>query len=532
MDQENEATKNWNSFIGRNIKNRYQILKKIGEGGIGSVYLAEDRSVLNRNVVIKVLRENWMNDPAVRRKFEHEKEALSRLDHPGIVSILDAGTLPEDKPFFVMPYIAGRTLRQAIEAQKFLPLNVCADIIESFCEALSAAHAAGVLHRDIKPENIILSEQPDQKVRVRLIDFGIARVMDSKISPVTDVERSIGTVLYIAPEQLLGSINQKPSTDIYSCAIVVFEMLTGRLPFLPGSIVEMWQMQSEGLKKLPSEIRPELSPAVDNILLKALAYEPADRFQDVLDFGRTIIFALQQSGDSKKTNYHDAKTEIGFDLITSDAPNTTKKGRLDTDGTVKHQDKQAVFPSTEQVDETGKNFPNEKANEIIAETRESPQSNRQNTKTKAFRQNLFWAGAVGVVFLALLVPALIYFFNLSNPENPATNTALDSNTNQAVTGQELELFFEVQKMRGGKPDGAAFRANGREIFKSGDKFKIGINTEQSGNLYIFNEGKDSAEKNTFYLLFPTQEQQTGSPRVKAGQQILTGGNVFTGAPGR
>lgn len=548
MDLENQPTELFDSFIGRTIEDRYFIREKIGEGGIGSVYLAEDKRMVNRQVVVKVLLENWSKDEEVRRKFEHEKEALARLDHPGIVSILDAGILPENKPFIIMPFITGRTLRQVMEEQKKLPLNFCADVIESFCEALETAHDAGILHRDIKPENIILTEQADRKIRVRLIDFGIARVMNSQISPVTEVERSIGTVLYIAPEQLLGSSNQKPSADIYSCAIVAYEMLTGMLPFNPRSVVDMWQMQSDGVKLKPSAIRPELTTEVDNVILKALAYEPNERFQQVLAFGRELAHALRQltldsfynfnphisevtiamSGDKFSQVIEESKTAIEE----SNLPTFTEPKSPSSSFEVKiDQNNTNPLPRSQTQENNLKNLTAELENEKLKSEKSPVQFAPVNNKTMLLKTSI-WAGVVGTVLLVIAAPLLFYMFY-----KPAVQTlpVEPKNTDIVVTQkptQNLEFYLEIQKIRDNEPYGEPFRATGREIFETGWSFKINMTTQTAGNLYLFNEGKNDAGKNVFHLLFPTPAGQDGSPKVKADQQIKTGFYDLVGATGK
>lgn len=532
MDSENEATEIWDSFIGRMIEDRYLIQRKIAEGGIGAVYLAEDTKMMNREVVVKVLLENWTKDVEVRRKFDHEKESLARLDHPGIVSILDAGVLPENKPFIVMPYILGRTLREVMDEQTQLPLNFCADIVESFCEALETAHAAGILHRDIKPENIILTEQADRKIRVRLIDFGIARVMNSQVSPITEVERSIGTVLYIAPEQLLGSPNQKPSADVYSCGILVYEMLTGKLPFQPRSVVDMWQMQSEGLKLKPSAIRPELTPDVDNIILKALAYEPQQRFQQVLAFGRELAHALRQLSLESLYNFNPHKSEVTIALTADDVSRVMEEPKSPSSSFEVKIDQKQTQRLSEKLTQSNEE-PNltERLDNADLESDKLPDAKPERGNKNLFLRTSLWAGVVGIVLLITSVPLLIYFLKpeVQTPPTEPKNTDIIVVTTPT---QNLEFYLEIQKMRDDKPYGEPFRATGREIFESGYEFKINMSVDSAGYIYLFNEGKDDAGKNVFNLLFPTPKQQKGSPQVKAAQKIETDFFEFGGTPGK
>ncbi len=523
MDLENQSTEIWDSFIGRKIEDRYVIRRKIAEGGIGAVYLAEDTKMMNREVVVKILLENWTGDEEVRRKFDHEKEALSRLDHPGIVSILDAGVLPENKPFIVMPFIAGRTLREVLNEQTKLPLNFCADIVESFCEALETAHAAGILHRDIKPENIILTEQADRKIRVRLIDFGIARVMNSQISPITEIERSIGTVLYIAPEQLLGSPNQQPSADIYSCAIVVYEMLTGKLPFQPRSVVDMWQMQSEGLKLKPSLIRPELNAEVDNVILKAMAYKPTERFQQVLAFGRELAHALRQLSLDSLYNFDSKKSEVTIALTadnTSRLIEETKTARPSFE--VKIEQK-LTNPLPEHKTQS-----NEVKN-LTAQIENLPPINTEKNKKNLFLRPSIWAATAGFLLLLSSIPVLTYF--LLSPDSQTAPPIEPKNTDIVVSktpAQTLEFYLELQRPNSDK----LIRITDRNIFETGYAVKINMTADADGYIYLFNEGKDETGKNAFFLVYPIPAQNDFSPRINAGQKTETDWLDFGDKPGK
>src|SRR5580765_996100 len=233
------------TLVGQRLDGRFFIEKNLTDdggdvGGIGVVYLAKDTKLMGKDVVVKILQEKALEHKDIVRKFLHEKEALIRLDHPGIVRILDSGTLTGGNPFMVMEYIEGYSLRKPMRASKQLPLYVVANVIESATDALSAAHAKDILHRDIKPENIMLTPQEDGPDRVRLIDFGIARVGDSQLAPETEVPRAIGTILYIAPEQLMGRHDLTATADIYASAIVAYEMVTGQLPFKPKTHTDMY----------------------------------------------------------------------------------------------------------------------------------------------------------------------------------------------------------------------------------------------------------------------------------------------------
>jgi serine/threonine protein kinase len=535
IDSQNQVSTRINLLIGQVIEDRYLIREKIGQGGVGAVYLAEDLKMMKRKVVIKILLENWLENLDVRRKFEQEKEALARLDHPGIINILDAGMIDSDKPYFVMPFVSGSTLRQYIKQAGFLPIPFCIDVIKCVTDALGAAHANGILHRDIKPENILVTEQPDGSIRVRLIDFGIARITNSQISPITEIERSVGTVLYIAPEQLLGSINQTPAGDIYSCGILFYELLTGRVPFNPHSIIEMWQLQKELAISLPSEIRHELTTVIDNIILMALSFNPEERYQVITDFGRALAHGLEKLSDKRLPQF---ETSIQT-FVMSDA--AIKVTETDTgEMPVQHTNENFGIKTGEVQIDQRKNSPSlisvEIDSSIPAGASKIQPANLTETNEKNSQQknSRFLFTGIGVLCLALILAAagFIFVFDKQKVEQPVAVTENKPIVNLTNSSHNLQFYLDIQKMRDGKPYGKPFRATGREIFETGYRFKINILSESSGNIYLFNEGKDEAGKYVFNMLFPTSKQQQGSPRLEAAQLIQSNENEFTGLPGK
>jgi len=252
-------------------KNRYLIEKELGRGGFGAVYLARDQQLLSKPVVVKVLLEEASLAPYIQKKFQQEIEALARIDHPGIVGVLDVGETPEGKPFLVMQFVEGVTLRSLITAGG-IKLRNAARIVIQICQALTAAHEKGVYHRDLKPENIMLQTLPDGDVQVKLIDFGIAAVKDSQVMGQTQTSMVVGTLAYMAPEQVLGRASA--SSDIYAVGVIAFEMVTGERP----------ENSPTGVSKKPRELRPDLPAEIEEIILKALSYLPEDRPARPRDF--------------------------------------------------------------------------------------------------------------------------------------------------------------------------------------------------------------------------------------------------------
>ncbi len=212
------------------LKGRYLLGPELGRGGFAITYLAADLEVASRKVVVKVLNERRSGDSWSVKKFTSEMEALARIDHPNVVGVIDFGQSADGKPFLVMQYIPGRSLREMIPREG-LPLAQVAQIIRQTGRALTAAHEAGVCHRDVKPENVMIPETADGDAQIKLIDFGLARVQtgegDSQSSSVA------GTHTYMAPEQFEGK--SSVASDIYQMGVLAYELVTGIVPFRASS---------------------------------------------------------------------------------------------------------------------------------------------------------------------------------------------------------------------------------------------------------------------------------------------------------
>ncbi|MBM3728784.1 MAG: hypothetical protein FJW40_25570 [Acidobacteria bacterium] len=276
--------------LGLLIKGRYLIDAEIGRGGFGAVYKARDRQLLDKPVVVKILLEESGRDAWFRRKFAQEIEALSRINHPGVVPVLDAGELDTGQPYMVMQFIEGSTLRTHLPAGG-LDLPRVANIVRQVGHALSAAHAKGVCHRDLKPENIMLTPGASGVLdeHATLIDFGIAAVAESALGGGGQT-RLAGSLAYMAPEQLDGK--PVPQSDIYSLGVMVYEMLTGSKPFMPNALLQFLEMQREGLRVKPRSLRPDLPQTAEDMIVRALSYRPQDRFEKASDFGDQLAREL------------------------------------------------------------------------------------------------------------------------------------------------------------------------------------------------------------------------------------------------
>ncbi|HYW72582.1 MAG TPA: serine/threonine-protein kinase, partial [Pyrinomonadaceae bacterium] len=461
---------------GQVLDERYVIDRELGHGGVGIVYLARDRKLHDKRVVIKVLLEKSLDNAWVVQKFQQEKEALARVDHPGVVGILDTGELPDQKPYLVMQFVDGVTLRSQIKPEG-MAFDRAAEIIRQIGRALSAAHDKGIWHRDLKPENIMLQSFGGDEEQVKIIDFGIAKLKDSLVAPSTVTGATAGTVAYMAPEQLSGRPTSS-ATDVFAFGAIAYEVVTGRKPFNPETGFELLEMQRQGVRVSPSDLRPALPPLANDLILRALNFEPAARFQTARDFGDALARALSDDQPDHAAFAPIPATQLVTQATprereTADVAQKTIAGRFEP-ANVDTLNGVAYQPAVEGVSHAGSKL------------------------------------AMGIVALVVIgLAAGILFLK-----------------REAIFGaraaeRSLSYSLTVQKMRDGKPYQNEFESSGQEIFENGWKFRMNLTSPQAGFLYLLNEGPATGGTTTYEVLFPETKTNGGSPRVTANQQLQT-----------
>nr|WP_309099318.1 Stk1 family PASTA domain-containing Ser/Thr kinase [Fredinandcohnia onubensis] len=270
-------------LIGRRLSGRYKILEVIGGGGMANVYLARD-VILERDVAIKVLRLDFSNDEEFIKRFRREAHAATSLAHPNIVSIYDVGE-EEDIYYIVMEYVPGQTLKQYIQRNAPLHPKEAINIMLQLTSAITHAHQNQIVHRDIKPQNILI----DHDGTVKVTDFGIAVALSS--TTITQTNSVLGSVHYLSPEQARGGMSTRKS-DIYSLGIVMFELLTGRVPFEGESAVSIALKHLQSDTPSPKRWNATIPQSVENVILKATAKDPFHRFDSVEEMEEDLQTAL------------------------------------------------------------------------------------------------------------------------------------------------------------------------------------------------------------------------------------------------
>jgi serine/threonine protein kinase len=283
------------------VVGRYELRSEAGKGGMGVVYLAHDM-LLNREVAFKLLHASLANRKSAPKRLLREARAAGRINHPNVIQIYDAGTLDTDgRPFLVMEFLRGETLKELLEANNGLPWPQLYPILRQILSGLSAAHSKEVIHRDLKPGNIFIEQDP-AGVRVKLVDFGLSKITSASgpgVTALTEAGAVLGTPLYMAPEQVRGDPASSLS-DLFAVGVILYRGLTGQFPFHGANAVELYRNILKGNPLPPRQRTPDrnITEMLDIVTLRALAAEPSQRPQSAEEFLRL----LDMCDDEKRTN--------------------------------------------------------------------------------------------------------------------------------------------------------------------------------------------------------------------------------------
>ncbi|MCB9596859.1 MAG: protein kinase [Sandaracinaceae bacterium] len=295
-------------YLGRVIADRYAIKRRLGGGGMGTVYEAE-HVLIGRRVAVKVLLPQWASQREVVRRFQNEARAAGTLRHPGILEALDMGRTEEGTPYLVLDYLEGRDLEAVMDAEAPLSVARAVDIVRTIGDAVGAAHAAGIIHRDLKPENVFLTDQGQLKV----LDFGISKITSSLATgPLTAPGAVMGTPMYMAPEQFEDASKADPRSDIWALGVILYRALTGELPFVADTLPGLLLAIVDGEATPPDARRPDVPAGLAAVVMKALSPRPDDRYTTIEELSAALApFAATPEASSPEPR--PAETSVRLD---------------------------------------------------------------------------------------------------------------------------------------------------------------------------------------------------------------------------
>jgi serine/threonine protein kinase len=301
-------------LIGRAFNGKYRLDERLGGGGMGTVYRAT-HLLIERPVAVKVLSQRFVGDETAQQRFQREARAAGRMHHPNAVTVTDFGTTEDGWLYIVMELLEGRTLRDLMAREAPLDPARAVSFMLQTCAAVGAAHDLKLIHRDLKPANIFIEQRPNMPAIVKVLDFGVAKFMveeheDEDFNTLTQVGAIIGTPRYMSPEQCSG-LGLTPASDVYSLGIILYEMLTGVVPFTAETPLALAMKQLTEAPQPPSEIVPAIPAELERVVFHALAKNPTDRPQDANELRRELRETAEQLG----FEHAESLTAPSFDVL-------------------------------------------------------------------------------------------------------------------------------------------------------------------------------------------------------------------------
>jgi serine/threonine-protein kinase len=316
------------SLIGTILDNSYEVISIIGHGGMGVVYKAR-HTLMDRIVAIKMLKSTLISDSMSVKRFQQEVKASARIDHPHAITVYNFGISPEGLPYIVMDFLQGSSLAEVIKAEGHIEVDRGVKIITQACEALAHAHKQGVVHRDLKPSNIVLTEYDEDPDFVKVVDFGVAKLMGGSADNaqrLTQTGEVCGSPVYMSPEQCMGQELDLRS-DIYSMGILIYETLTGKLPLIGRTMVDTMSKHVSEMPPTFSKIRPDLyiPERIEQVVMKAMAKDPADRHQNMDELREDLENAIPKPGRSSALRHTQSSSMRDSLSVTSRPEGESKK---------------------------------------------------------------------------------------------------------------------------------------------------------------------------------------------------------------
>ncbi|MCA9578455.1 MAG: serine/threonine protein kinase [Sandaracinaceae bacterium] len=333
-DNASRLSSNLGSCSGQTL-GQYELVRRIGAGGMAEVYEAVHRA-LKKSVAVKVLLPDMAENASIRDRFLREGEAASRIRHPHVVEVTDVGE-HDGVPYLVMELLEGETLLRGVASGSRIPIARTLDMLLPIAAALAETHRSGVIHRDIKPDNVFIARSPSGRSVPKLLDFGVSKVTTDGIPAITAVTSVLGTPQYMSPEQARGATSVDARADQYSLALVIYECITGALPFESENVVGILYEVTQGITRAPSAYAPDIPEALDAVLLKALSVDADQRYPDMDAFAEALLpFATPQAVTAYQALRHDETTawrsqmdSVDETLPTRDASSTVSWRRVD-----------------------------------------------------------------------------------------------------------------------------------------------------------------------------------------------------------